>query len=428
LATRKERLVRACWTQLRPNDDLGGYAAPATHPCGRDIWGQSFVHEGKLYIFGGAWNRYDPGDRPELDRLGAANDLWCFDQAADIWTLLESDDWSQPGQEGAQRPGARLLASFTVIGDDAYLFGGLALLERGFVVRALNDLWRYHLPSGRWELIHPHTGWCGFLNRPSHPPIRGAHGAAAIGHHLYIFGGCPFTAPTFTVNDLWRYDTLGRQWEQLSPWRSLEEDSGYDEHATYPGPRYCANFFEHGGSLYLFSGRDLDKTGRKDAVLFDQGPEFFNDLWRYDPRTDGWTQLHPDVGGDGPQSGAAYPSARYGSGHAVLGNDFYLFGGYDGGASELGDLWRYDIRADRWRELHPSGGAPNLSESDVRPAHRRVPIMEAAGDSLLLFGGLDFFLGPPERGFWRHPDSTERRAHPVAFNDLYRCDLSESST
>ncbi|TEU13979.1 MAG: hypothetical protein E3J25_05295, partial [Anaerolineales bacterium] len=92
------------------------------------------------------------------------------------------------------------------------------------------------------------------------------------------------TEPVFTVNDLWRYDTVTGGWEHRAPWRSREHGAGYDAGADYPGSRYCANLFAHGGSLYLFSGRD---TGEKN-------PEFFNDLWRYDPAADCWTLLHPD--------------------------------------------------------------------------------------------------------------------------------------
>ncbi len=153
------------------------------------------------------------------------------------WTLLEEDDWSLRYDEGAWRPGARLLASFAVVGDYAYLFGGVTVLERGFVLRALNDFWRYHVPTGGWEMIHPDTGWCNFVNRPSHPPIRGVHTAVAVGTDIYIFGGWPGTVPVFTVNDLWRYDTVPGSWEQHSPWRSREQGAGYDAGADYPGSR-----------------------------------------------------------------------------------------------------------------------------------------------------------------------------------------------
>jgi N-acetylneuraminic acid mutarotase len=247
------------------------------------------------------------------------DDLWRFDSRGGRWDLLEEETWSLDYGPRAKRPGSRLLGSFAVVDDHAYLFGGLAVLEPEFVLRALNDFWRYHVPSGRWELIHPDTGWCNFAHYPSHPPIRGAHSMVALGHDLYLFGGWPGTVPVFTVNDLWRYDTLAHKWEQCSPWRNQSRGAGYGPDASYPGSRYCANLFAHGDALYLFSGRD---TGAR-------SPEFFNDLWRYEPDRDLWTLLQPTDPG-GFDAAAQVPAARYGSGHASLDDHLYLFGGHNG--------------------------------------------------------------------------------------------------
>ena len=216
------------WRQIQAQVEAGG-------PCGRDIWGNSFVHSGALYIFGGAWERYGPSQHwRDHAKLGVGNDLWRFDATVESWSLLDEDNWSLRYDEGVERPGARMLASFSMVGDYAYLFGGLSVLEEGFVLRALNDFWRYHVPTGRWELIHPDTGGCNFVNSPSHPPIRGVHGAAVIGSDIYVFGGWPGTAPVFTVNDLWRYDTSTGRWEQRSPWRGREGGAGYGKGASYP--------------------------------------------------------------------------------------------------------------------------------------------------------------------------------------------------
>jgi N-acetylneuraminic acid mutarotase len=210
------------WRQIQPHGG-GGSTSAARRPCGRDIWGNSFAHGGALYLFGGAWERYGRSEHwRDHGKLGVGNDLWRFDPVEGAWALLEEDDWSLDFGPRAARPGARMLASFTVVGDWAYLFGGLAVLEKGFVLRAVNDLWRYHVPGRRWEMLHPDTGWANFANAPSRPPIRGAHSAAALGTDLYIFGGWPGTVPTFTVNDLWRYDSVTGAWEQRSPWRSRQ--------------------------------------------------------------------------------------------------------------------------------------------------------------------------------------------------------------
>lgn len=347
-------MMKVSWPQVQSQDESGGHARSAARPCGRDIWDNSFVHGGALYIFGGAWERYGRSQRwRDHGKLGVGNDLWRFDPATGTWDLLEEDDWSLRYGDEARRPGARLLASFAVVGDWAYLFGGLAVLEQGLVLRALNDFWRYHVPTGRWELIHRDTGWCNFVNRPSHRPIRGAHGAAVIGSDIYVFGGWPGTVPTFTVNDLWCYDKLTGRWEQRSPWRGREQGAGYGAGTDHPRARYCANLFAHGDALYLFSARD---TGEKD-------PEFFNDLWCYDPAADRWTLLHPDDGGTDFSAGATYPAARYGSGYAVLGDYLYLFGGHNGIETgvERNDFWRYHMPTDHCEHLHPDDGRADYS-------------------------------------------------------------------
>lgn len=46
---------------------------------GEFVWTQMHPHAelaGQLYVFGGAWNRFSPGDQPNLARLGVRNDLW----------------------------------------------------------------------------------------------------------------------------------------------------------------------------------------------------------------------------------------------------------------------------------------------------------------------------------------------------------------
>jgi len=396
--------VNTVWRQIQPQDEAGGFGPGAACPCGRDIWGNSFAYGGALYVFGGAWERYGKSRFwRDHGRLGGGSDLWRFDPRLEEWTLLEADDWSLDYGPRAQRPGARLLASFSVVGDYAYLFGGVAVLEQGFVLRSLNDFWSYHVPTGRWEMIHPDTGWCSFVNTPSHPPIRGAHRSAPIGSDVYVFGGWPGTSPVFTVNDLWRFDTVAGKWEQRSPWRSREEGAGYGASATYPGPRYCAHLGAHSGALYLFSGRD---TGEKN-------PEFFNDLWRYDPTTDRWDLLHPDDAGTDFSASSTYPPGRYGSGHAVLGDNLYIFGGHNGTetAVERNDFWRFEVERCRWEQLHPDVGGAEYGLGQLYPPVRRVSVMQAVGDALFLFGGINCFMGPREAGY------------SLPLNDLWRCDL-----
>jgi N-acetylneuraminic acid mutarotase len=224
-----------------------------------------------------------------------------------------------------------------------------------------------------------------------------------IGRYIYIFGGWPGTVPVFTVNDLWRYDTVTGDWEQLSPWRCREQGAGYSRGAVYPGSRYCANFWTYQGRLYLFSGRD---TGQK-------SPEFFNDLWCYDPVDTCWTLINPDRQSTDTGNKEAIPAARYGSGYSVLGEYLYLFGGHSGIETcvERNDFWRYHMPTNHWELLHPDDGwAVYVPQSKRRhPPVRRVPVLEAVGASLVLFGGINCFMGTAEQGY------------SLPLNDLWCC-------
>ena len=396
--------VIGSWSQLEAQSDGGGAADTAARPCPRDIWGNSFVYDGALYVFGGAWERYGQSSQwREHGCLGGGDDLWRFDPSRQRWELLEEDSWSLAYGPDAERPGSRFLGAWSVVGEFAYLFGGLAVLEPGFVLRALNDLWRLHVPTGRWELIHPDTGWCNFANRPSHPPIRGGHRMVAVDQYLYLFGGWPGTVPVFTVNDLWRFDTGSARWDQCRPWQGAAHDAGYTSTATYPGPRYCFNLWEHDGTLVLFSGRD---TGAKE-------PEFFNDLWRYEPERDRWTLLYPSDGHTDFGLRAGVPAGRYGSGHTRLGDYAYLFGGHNGTATrvERNDFWRLHLPTQRWQQLAPDEGSTDYGPQARYPGTRRVPVLEAIGSALYLFGGINCFMGPRTAGY------------SLPLNDLWRFEL-----
>jgi len=73
------------------------------------------------------------------------------------------------------------------------------------------------------------------------------------------------------------------------------------------------------------------------------------------------------------------PAARFDHGLAATGTrSVYLFGGQRGSRS-LGDLWRLDPRARRWRRLRPPGIRP-----EPRFGHN---LLAEPGGTLLLFGG-----------------------------------------
>ena len=92
-------------------------------------------------------------------------------------------------------------------------------------------------------------------------------------------------------------------------------------------------------------------AGDGSALLFGgrAGRREFNDLWRYDLAADSWTELEP--------SGES-PSPRFG--HVavwVAGVGLVIWSG-QAGADFFSDVWTYDPLANEWRELPATGAIP----------------------------------------------------------------------
>jgi N-acetylneuraminic acid mutarotase len=112
------------------------------------------------------------------------------------------------------------------------------------------------------------------------------------------------------------------------------------------------------GRLLLFGGWD--------------GAEFFDTIWSYDLAANTWAGL--DTGGN-PPSARALHSVVYLSDAGKL----LMFGGYNGSVY-LGDTWAYDVAADSWTDLAPSGNVP-----EARDGHSLV--YDASNKKVYLFGG-----------------------------------------
>lgn len=377
------------WKIKLASEDLHSGKISGKCPCGRDIWGGSFVYGTNFYIFGGAYEEFGlSSGHGDLSTMGVLDDLWKYDTLSGKWTNLHPNDGLREYGSAAKYPGARVLPSLSVVGDCAYLFGGLTVIEKKFVTRALNDLWRYDIEKDKWELLSPDTGVVTYDSRPTYPSCRCATSSGVIGTSIYIFGGWPGVVPVFLLNDFWRYDTVKDHWEQIHPHDGSRK---YDSSAIYPGTRYCAASGVYGNNFYLFSGRDTNH----------RQPEFFNDLWQYDTKLAKWTLLHPDDASKDFGPSASYPAGRYGSMFASVGSKFFLFGGHNMEPipTERNDFWVYDMGTNQWEMLLPDNGSQDYSDKASRPGVRRVGTMARVNDSLLLFGGFNLYAGSFENGF-----------------------------
>ena len=376
------------WELLQPHDDHR-----RNGPGPRDIWNGVLSHEGSLYVFGGATARYGPATKEgDLTTLGTLNDLWQYDPRSGVWEPVEEDD-GRSGYSGSdRRPSGRVLPAWLPVGDRLYLYGGLSVTGEGWRTILLNDLWRLDPTTRRWELLEPHDGraLASPTDRPgSRPTTLAAMGAAAIGEDLYMVAGWAGQASGVVMSpQLWCYRTAADLWEFLGP--HPEAGTGW------PGKRYCPAFTAWRGKLYLWGGRDTQY----------RRPEYYNDLWEYDPDTCEWACLMANRPGD-PNA----PSPRYGAGHGCIGGRWSIFGGFgssSGNGPQLNDLWAYDFRSGAWDCLQAHDGSKDYSRDAERPGIRRVPGTAVVEDALYLFAGIDLASGPNDDG------------PTVAFNDLWR--------
>ncbi|GAB4365819.1 MAG: hypothetical protein OHK0021_09400 [Bryobacter sp.] len=129
-------------------------------------------------------------------------------------------------------------------------------------------------------------------------------------------------------------------------WRQLPANNGPQPSARFDGTIAVDTRNNH---LYLFGGTDA--TGD------------VNDLWRYDLASRQWSAISP---------AGALPPARHGHtlNYDPASHRLFVIAGQ--ARSFFGDVWAYDIAANRWTELARSGAGPSsrYSHSTVLDAKR----------------------------------------------------------
>ncbi len=362
-------------------------------PCAREAPGAMLSFRGRVYMFGGGTLRYGASaGQGNKSTLGGLNDMWAYDPATEEWDLLEENDGATGFDVLADRPCARMLPAWVEIDGRFYLFGGLSILSEGWKFTLLNDLWMYDPTEAGWTLLEPDDGVllehpdCAGLGRPT---TIGGFGTAVIGSRIYLFGGWGHRAPlpptvetAVLSRQLWTYDTAAGTWERI------EAEGG----AGWPSKRYVMSMTAWQDRIYIWGGRDTQ----------DRDPQFYNDLWCFDPATSAWTCLAENNFG-----AVNRPSARYGHGSARIGDRWYVFGGFgpqgaflpeEVNGPQLNDLWRLNLRTGAWTCLHAHDGAKDYSASATLPGVRRVPGMVSLDEAVYLFGGLDLASGPNDDG------------------------------
>lgn len=197
-------------------------------------------------------------------------------------------------------------------------------------------------------------------------PARSAPAAAAVGPHIYLFGGVHDdlgTSEFVFFNDLHRFDTRTHQWTLLAPSGAAPPPRTFAAGVAVPHRRWMLMF---GGAIFPPDNSSVTA---------------FDDLWAYDVQRNEWSQLHADTIGP---AGRASPSMWQ------RGDRIYVFGGVDAHFRALNDLWVFDLGTRRWTLLTPGGAA------DSPPARFQAYAgADAVLSKLTVYGG----LGGADLGF-----------------------------
>lgn len=142
-----------------------------------------------------------------------------------------------------------------------------------------------------------------------------------------------------------------------------------------PSPRSAPVVGALGKHVYLFSGV-FDSITADPHVCF-------NDLYRFDTRSDRWTRLTPV--GPVPPARAYAASASHPASKRILvfGGAFYSSPFY-ADFSVYDDLWAYDVKRNAWTQIIANNAGPSA---------RSRPTAWMVGNQLYLFGGINAFFG-----------------------------------
>jgi hypothetical protein len=302
-------------------------SAPATAAVGSSI-----------YMFGGVRDDFATGQN------AFHNDLRRFDTRSGVWQLLSPR---------GGLPAGRAFSAASALSGRVFVFGGATF--DAFSVTPFHDLWAYSPDRNTWTEIRPRT---------APPEARAGHTMWVSGDRLYVFGG--ITATFTTLNDLWAYDLRANTWTELIP--AGAAGSPPARHVAQAGATAV------GGVFTIYGGETIGEIG---FVQLD-------DTWQFRESTRTWTRVTPAAGFD------IAPPRNYGAA-ATVGGILYLHGGdLPGGSAGCGapfpqnptdELWRFDVRRQKWAGLHPGG--------DPVPRLKRHAAV-AVGGTVFVFVGWDF--------------------------------------
>lgn len=436
------------WTWVHGSDSVDhdghysapGVADPANMPAAKGYAFQWTGKDGKLWLYGGL--HYDNATQ----RSGC--DLWRYDPAANIWTLIKGGNSSvvQPPVYGTKGVGSPLNtpgnrqngASWTDTAGNLWLYGGIFdeyVSPTVFSFVSYGDLWKYNPGSNEWtwmggdsstgnfSYFEPVYGTKGVPDVTSRPGSRltPVHWTDKQGS-FWMWGGR-------MRSDLWKYNPNTGQWTWMhgdsTKWTYRYGTRGVFSSSNVPPEKdHNATWVDAGNKVWVYGGYHMDSnTSTKTA-----------DMWQYDPVLNQWAWISGDTMTEvaGVYSGNnRHPGSRTGSiSWTSPSGDLYLYsGGRDYYPAD--DLWKYDRLQDKWTWISgdstpysPRVGMLNISSATNTPGVRaRSACWTNASGTVWLFGGYSYQDDPSNQGvfndMWRYnPGSTGVAGSPDATGGL----------
>jgi N-acetylneuraminic acid mutarotase len=217
------------------------------------------------------------------------SDLYQYDPASNSWT-----------QKTSLGLGLEDLVSM-VIGNKAYIGIG----ESRDLGTNTNQFYQYDPATDGWTRKADFPG-----------PARQNAFAFSMGGMGYVGLGYGVATPTYpngNFYDVWQYDPTLDTWTQKANFP-----------ANVEFPNYCTAFSPDNKTGYVVGGGDFLSGGTYLNVVI---------VWRYDPASDSWTQMH-----NLPSKGMLFPSSM------VLNGNAYVLGGSQ-------ECWMYNQNSDSWTQV-----------------------------------------------------------------------------
>lgn len=204
----------------------------------------------------------------------------------------------------------------------------------------LDDLWCYHIDTGRWEEATP---------QGQALPAVSRHQACAIGDDIFIH-------THRNVDDILALGTAS----QPVTLRTLPvlPDAA---HGTPPS-RGLHSMTAIQGKLYIFGGAPQ------------RGP-MLDDLWVLDTGTLPLRWRRIEAQAPWPQARCSQAAAAVGSKIVMIGGSYYR---EEGGLQPLDDAWVFDTEEERWEEPVITG---------CRPSARNAAVLVAGSEGTLVYHG-----------------------------------------